>query len=121
MTIPLSRLSAKILNGKLDWVYEEEIYGRGQKRAYWWSPDSSRIAFLRIDDTPVSTYVTLDDIPYDPKVETWDYPRAGDPNPTVKLGVARVTGGPPQWVDLTKYSIGDHLIVRQAPGEFHLI
>ena len=40
--------------------------------------------FCRIDDTPVSTYVTLDDITYDPKVETWDYPRAGDPNPIVE-------------------------------------
>src|SRR5258708_7543549 len=36
----------KTLNGKLDWVYEEEVYGRGEKRGYWWSPDSSRIAFL---------------------------------------------------------------------------
>ena len=34
--------AARILNGKLDWVYEEEIYGRGEQRGYWWSPDSSR-------------------------------------------------------------------------------
>jgi dipeptidyl-peptidase-4 len=26
-----------IYNGYLDWVYEEEVYGRGKKRAYWWS------------------------------------------------------------------------------------
>src|SRR5262245_29342801 len=45
--------SARILNGMLDWVYEEEVYGRGDKTAYWWSPDSTAIAFLRIDDTPV--------------------------------------------------------------------
>ena len=103
--------SAKILNGKMDWVYEEEIYGRGTTRAYWWSPDSSRIAFLRIDDTPVSPYITLDDISYDPKVETWYYPRAGDPNPGAKLAVARVGGGV-DWVDLSKYTAGDFLIVR---------
>ncbi|HMT06685.1 MAG TPA: DPP IV N-terminal domain-containing protein, partial [Pyrinomonadaceae bacterium] len=29
-----------IYNGYLDWVYEEELYGRGNKRGYWWSPDS---------------------------------------------------------------------------------
>src|SRR5215831_358384 len=69
--------SAKILNGKMDWVYEEEIYGRGTTLAYWWSPDSSHIAFLRIDDAPVTSYITLDDIGYDPTVETWPYPRAG--------------------------------------------
>jgi len=104
--------SVKILNGRLDWVYEEEIYGRGQQRAYWWSPDSARIAFLRVDDTPVSTYITLDDIPYDPIVERWAYPRAGEPNPIVRLGVARVAGGPVQWPDVSKYSATDHLIVH---------
>jgi dipeptidyl-peptidase-4 len=103
--------AAKILNGEMDWVYEEEIYGRGTKRGYWWSPDSSRVAFLRIDDTPVSTYVTLDDINYDPKVETWQYPRAGDPNPSVKLGVARAAGGATDWIDLSKYG-PDYLVVR---------
>ncbi len=107
--------TATILNGRLDWVYEEEIYGRGQKRAYWWSPDSSRLAFLRIDDTSVSTYVTLDDISYDPKVETWRYPRAGDPNPTAKLGVVRAGGGAPgaiDWIDMSKYAGADFLVVR---------
>jgi dipeptidyl-peptidase-4 len=106
--------TARILNGKLDWVYEEEVYGRGQKRAYWWSPDSTRVAFLRIDDTPVSTYVTLDDISYDPKVETWRYPRAGDPNPKATLGVVRAAGGPPDWMDMSKYAGADYLIVRVA-------
>ena len=106
----------RILNGTLDWVYEEEIYGRGEKRAYWWSPDSSRLAFLRIDDTAVSTYITLDDISYDPRVETWDYPRAGDPNPTVKLGVVRAAGGPADvgWIDTSRYAGTDILIVRVA-------
>ena len=106
--------SEKILNGKMDWVYEEEIYGRGTTRAYWWSPDSSQLAFLRIDDTPVSTYITLDDISYDPKVETWRYPRAGDPNPTAKLAVIRANGGGLDWIDLSKYAGTDFLIVRVA-------
>jgi len=104
--------SVAVLNGKLDWVYEEEIYGRGHQRAYWWSPDSSRLAFLRIDDTPVSTYITLDDISYDPKIEKWRYPRAGDPNPTVKLGVAPRAGGTTDWIDTAKYEGSDYLIVR---------
>jgi dipeptidyl-peptidase-4 len=104
----------KILNGRMDWVYEEEIYGRGATRAYWWSPDSSRVAFLRIDDTPVQTYITLDDISYEPKVEVWSYPRAGDPNPRVALGVARTSDGVVEWVDLSKYSADDMLLVRVA-------
>jgi dipeptidyl-peptidase-4 len=106
--------SSKILNGLLDWVYEEEIYGRGEKRAYWWTPDSVRIAFLRTDDTPVSTYVTLDDISYEPRVEPWSYPRAGDRNPEVRLGVVLAAGGSVRWMDTSKYTASDHLIVRVA-------
>lgn len=114
--------SDQVLNGRLDWVYEEEIYGRGKSQAYWWSPDSSRIAFLRLDDTPVPPYLTVDEIPYDQRVERWKYPKAGDPNPTVKLGVVNTTGGPLAWIDGSKYSAGDHLIVRVAwkPDSRHL-
>jgi len=101
---------AKVLNGEMDWVYEEEIYGRGTKRAFWWSPDSSKVAFLRIDDTPVSTFVTLDDINYEPNVETWEYPRAGEANPMVRLGVAHVAGST-DWIDLSKYG-PEYLVVR---------
>jgi len=106
--------TARVRNGRMDWVYEEEIYGRGTTRAYWWSPDSSRVAFLRIDDTPVSSYITLDDISYDPKVETWLYPRAGDPNPAATLAVARVRGRGLDRIDLSKYSGADVLVVRVA-------
>jgi dipeptidyl-peptidase-4 len=104
--------AGKILNGRLDWVYEEEIYGRGNNRAYWWSPDSSAIAFLRIDDTPVPSYPVVDHIPYEQRVEEWEYPKAGDPNPIVSLGVARVTGGSQSWMDTSKYPATDRLIVR---------
>ena len=102
----------KVLNGLMDWVYEEEIYGRGEKRAYWWSPDSSRIAFLHIDDRPVPTYITVDPVPYDQTVETWSYPKAGDPNPIATLGVVRVSGGAATWVDLSRYAAADSLLVR---------
>jgi dipeptidyl-peptidase-4 len=46
------------------------------------------------------------------------YPKAGDPNPLVKLAVSRVAGGDPSWVDLGAYSAIDFLIVDVdwAPG-----
>ncbi|MDQ3800609.1 MAG: DPP IV N-terminal domain-containing protein, partial [Acidobacteriota bacterium] len=59
----------RILNGYLDWVYEEELYGRGQKRGYWWSPDSTHIAFLRFDETPVPKFVLPDDTEMNQRVE----------------------------------------------------
>ncbi|MDX6446169.1 MAG: dipeptidyl-peptidase 4 [Blastocatellia bacterium] len=104
--------SAKILNGRLDWVYQEELYGRGNFGAYWWSPDSNRIAFLRIDETPVPDFPVVDQIPYEQNVENTPYPKAGDPNPIVKLGVVNAAGGEVRWVDTYKYPAEDRLIVR---------
>ena len=79
-----------IYNGYLDWVYEEELYGRGQKRGYWWSPDSRFIAFLRLDEAPVPKFVIANDIPNDQLIETTYYPQAGDGNPLVRVGIADV-------------------------------
>jgi dipeptidyl-peptidase-4 len=55
--------SPKILNGRLDWVYQEELYGRGNFEGYWWSPDSTMIAYLRLDETPVHEFTVVDHIP----------------------------------------------------------
>jgi len=92
--------SPEILNGKLDWLYQEEIYGRGRFRGYWWSPDSSRLAFLQLDERPVPEYTVVDDLSYRPTVEVTDYPKAGDPNPLVTLGIVDAAGGGPRWVPL---------------------
>jgi dipeptidyl-peptidase 4 len=104
--------SAKILNGRLDWVYQEELYGRGNFGAYWWSPDSTTIVFLRFDEHPVPEFTVIDHIPYDQNVELTPYPKAGDPNPIVKLGVVSAAGGEIRWVDTFKYQPSDLLISR---------
>jgi dipeptidyl-peptidase-4 len=115
--------SAELLNGKLDWLYQEEIYGRGQFRGYWWSPDSASLAFLQLDERPVPEYTVVDHIPYRPALEVTDYPKAGDPNPTVKLGVVRATGDGPAWVDLGAYSKTEFLIVNVGwtPDSRHVV
>ena len=103
----------KIYNGYLDWVYEEELYGRGQKRGYWWSPDSKSITFLRLDESPVPKFVLTNDIVDNQVVENTDYPQAGDPNPLVTLGITAVAGATaPKFVDLSKYKPDDLLIAR---------
>src|SRR5438067_832211 len=51
--------SENTLNGILDWVYQEEVYGRGNFRAYWWSPDSSHLAFLKLDERPVRHFAVV--------------------------------------------------------------
>ncbi|HEV2885227.1 MAG TPA: S9 family peptidase [Pyrinomonadaceae bacterium] len=102
----------KILNGRLDWVYQEELYGRGNFEAYWWSPDSTMLAYLRLDENPVHEFVVVDHIPYRQNVEITPYPKAGDPNPVVQLGVVNAVGGATRWIDTFKYQPSDFLIVR---------
>ncbi len=104
--------SPDLLNGKLDWLYQEEIYGRGTFRAFWWSPDSTRLAFLQLDERPVPKYTVIDHIPYRPTLEVTDYPKAGDPNPAVRLGVARAAGGDLTWADLSAYDGTEILLVN---------
>ena len=104
--------SAKILNGRLDWVYQEELYGRGNFGAYWCTPDSTTIGFLRFDETPVPEFTVVDHIPLYQNVEVTPYPKAGAPNPIVKLGVVNASGGEIRWVDTFKYQPADFLISR---------
>ncbi len=102
----------KILNGRLDWVYQEELYGRGNFEAYWWSPDSTMLAYLRLDENPVPTFPVVDHIPIEQEVELTPYPKSGDPNPFVKLGVVNAAGGATRWMDTSRYQPSDFLIVR---------
>ena len=88
------------LNGILDWVYQEEIYGRGNFKGFWWSPDSSRIAFLRLDEKPVHRFTVVDHIPYLQTLEITPYPKAGDPNPAARLFTVTAAGGSPTEVTL---------------------
>jgi dipeptidyl-peptidase-4 len=103
-----------IYNGRLDWVYDEEIYGRGTGRAFWWSPDSTRIAFLRLDETPVRTFAVINHLPRGQETENTPYPLPGEPNPLARLGVVRVTGSDPSpvWMDTSAYAPADLLLVR---------
>ena len=103
--------NADLLNGELDWVYQEEIYGRGNFKGFWWSPDSSRIAYLQTDESPVKEFTVIDHLPYRLEVETTAYPKAGDLNPIVRLGVIPAVGGETVWVDLDLYTPTDMLVV----------
>ena len=104
--------SPKIFNGRLNLVYQEELYGRGNFKGYWWSPDSTRIAYLQLDDRPVAEFTLVDHIPHFQDVETTPYPKAGDPNPTVRVGVVAAAGGATRWVDMFKYAGAEPLVVR---------
>ena len=98
-----------ISNGQADWVYCEEVYGRREK-AYWWSPDSSAIAFIQFDDGPVNEFTVVNNTGKKQKVEETPYPRAGEPNPKVNIGIVTTAGGPVRWVELDDYLEGTYLV-----------
>lgn len=77
------------LNGKLDWVYTEELYNRDSK-AYAWSPDSQKFLYLSFDLSPLPTYPLVDLGPAHPQVSWLRYPKAGDPNSRVTVTVTAV-------------------------------
>ena len=83
-----------ILNGYASWVYTEEILGRASRyRSFWWSPDSKKIAFFRTDDSPVAPFTITDAPGVHGYVETVRYPKVGDKNPEVKVGIVNPAGG----------------------------
>jgi dipeptidyl-peptidase-4 len=89
-----------ILNGYASWVYYEEILGRPTRyRSFWWSPDSKSIAFMRMDDTKVPMFPIYYETGQHGGLENTRYPKAGDPNPTVKIGIVAPAGGSITWAD----------------------
>ncbi|HSN86237.1 MAG TPA: DPP IV N-terminal domain-containing protein, partial [Thermoanaerobaculia bacterium] len=85
------------INGATDWVYWEEIWGR-DSTGFWWSPDGTKIAYYRFDERPVGTYPIADLVPLDPTVAFQKYPRPGEPNPVVRVGVMDLDGGKTTWM-----------------------
>jgi dipeptidyl-peptidase-4 len=75
-----------IINGSTDWVYEEEL---GFAQAFFWSPDSKKIAWYRFDESKVHEY----------NLQKWNkgslyptdyrykYPKAGEANSVVEIWI----------------------------------
>ncbi len=98
-----------ILNGYASWVYYEEIFGRPSRyRAFWWSPDSRKIGFYRFDNSSVPMFPIysafadplaaasqsqsprVTDLALGGSLSETRYPKAGQTNPQVRIGVVAV-------------------------------
>ena len=98
-----------IVNGTFDWVNEEEFFLRDGFR---WSPNGQHIAYWQLDTegTPVFTMINNTDELY-PTLKEFPYPKVGETNAAMRIGVMPASGGKTQWMDIP----GDprqHYLVR---------
>ena len=99
--------SPTLMNGRLDWVYPEELE---LATAHWWSPDSRHIAYLQFDTSKEPVFPQVDLRKSRGVLETERYPKAGDPNADVRVGVVNAEGGATRWIDAGEPR--DHLLAR---------
>ncbi|MFO8174953.1 MAG: DPP IV N-terminal domain-containing protein [Longimicrobiales bacterium] len=81
----------RVKYGTASWVYGEELR---QVTAMWWSPDGSRLAYYRFDESGVQDYyLQLDQTRIQSSMDIEAYPKAGTPNPVVDLFVHDLASG----------------------------
>ena len=98
----------EIINGITDWVYEEEF---AFVRAFDWSSDSKKLAFIRFDESKVPQF-SMDMYQKDlyPTSQTFKYPKAGEKNSEVSLHIFEVGSKSAKKINLGNYS--DFYIAR---------
>ncbi|MCC5927083.1 MAG: S9 family peptidase [Bacteroidetes bacterium] len=88
-----------VFNGRTGWVYEEEFM---ITQAWQWSPDGRYIAFWQEDESEVPIFQMTDYSGQHPEYVSIRYPKVGDTNPTVRIGVVDVVTGDRIWLDTGK-------------------
>ena len=86
-----------IRNGMAEFIAQEEM---DRYTGYWWAPDDSAVAFIRVDESPVQVAERFEIHAEDFKVYEQRYPATGTPNALVKLGVVAPDGTDLRWMDI---------------------
>jgi len=95
--IKLTSGSASVWNGEVDWVYREELDVRSN---YFWAPGARHIAYLQMDESAVSEYPIVDWDSRQAEVDRQRYPKPGEANPSVRIGVVDFAGHS-KWLSFT--------------------
>ena len=90
--------SSTLVNGTFDWVYEEEL---GLRDGWRFSPDGQQIAFWQVDASEVKEFTLINDTAeLYPTLTRFPYPKAGETNSAVRVGVVGAEGGDVRWMDV---------------------
>jgi dipeptidyl-peptidase 4 len=117
---------ARIKYGTGSWVYGEEL---GQTTAIWWSPDSSKVAFYRFDESNVKDfYVQMQQTSVQDAVDIEAYPKAGAANPIADVLVYDTAGAHTTRIDARDGKPFDDTVVghyvygvQWSPGSSELL
>lgn len=103
-----------IVNGTFDWVNEEEFFLRDGFR---WSPDGQHIAYwqLNTEGTPLFTMINNTDSLY-PTLKQFPYPKVGETNASMRIGVIDADGGNTTWMQLPGDPRQHYLVRMQWAG-----
>lgn len=97
-----------LMNGYASWVYYEEIFGRGSfYRAFWWSPDSKKLAYYQFDDSQVPMFPIYSPFGQDGTLRRTHYPKAGERNPLVQVRIADLSADGGQVKTVTAFDNAD--------------
>jgi dipeptidyl-peptidase-4 len=95
--------SEVVYSGWAAWVYYEEIFGRPSRyRAFWWSTDSKKLGFYRFDETKVPMFPIYNSEGQHGFLERTRYPKSGDPNPEVRVGIVDIASAKITWADFNE-------------------
>lgn len=87
----------EIIYGTTDWVYEEEF---SFTKAFFWSPDSKRIAFYRFDESNVKEFQLEYFGELYPEWYRYKYPKAGEDNSLVSIHVYDIVNSSTNMMDI---------------------
>ena len=86
-----------IKNGMAEFVAQEEM---SRMTGYWWANDESKIAFTRVDESPVREAIRNEIYADEVKLFNQRYPFTGTNNVDIQLGVVKLNDQAVDWVDL---------------------
>lgn len=88
-----------IKNGMAEFVAQEEM---SRMTGYWWSGDETKIAYTRVDESPVKEAIRNEIYADEVKLFNQRYPFTGTDNVKIQLGVVKLNDQKVDWIDLGK-------------------